>query len=166
LKRLWRRDRDSNPGYLAVYTLSKRAPSATRPSLRRVTRLDDYNRHLASRLPRTISSHSRIVEVSPTEKLFPFRFKYGHFSPSVARKIQPARRIRPPRIRSSPLREWTDGRSRRITRCPRDSEAARTRPLSIKLGILARSIPRADLVQWSKVRHLHPLGPPLHASAD
>lgn len=30
----WRRDRDSNPGYLAVYTLSKRAPSATRPSLR------------------------------------------------------------------------------------------------------------------------------------
>jgi hypothetical protein len=33
---LWRRDRDSNPGYLAVYTLSKRAPSATRPSLRGV----------------------------------------------------------------------------------------------------------------------------------
>jgi hypothetical protein len=33
-KGLWRRDRDSNPGYLAVYTLSKRAPSATRPSLR------------------------------------------------------------------------------------------------------------------------------------
>ena len=31
---VWRRDRDSNPGYLAVYTLSKRAPSATRPSLR------------------------------------------------------------------------------------------------------------------------------------
>ena len=31
----WRRDRDSNPGYLAVYTLSKRAPSATRPSLQR-----------------------------------------------------------------------------------------------------------------------------------
>ena len=31
----WRRDRDSNPGYLAVYTLSKRAPSATRPSLHR-----------------------------------------------------------------------------------------------------------------------------------
>ena len=24
--RRWRRDRDSNPGYLAVYTLSKRAP--------------------------------------------------------------------------------------------------------------------------------------------
>ena len=24
--RMWRRDRDSNPGYLAVYTLSKRAP--------------------------------------------------------------------------------------------------------------------------------------------
>src|SRR5665213_1278498 len=33
----WRRDRDSNPGYLAVYTLSKRAPSATRPSLQRCT---------------------------------------------------------------------------------------------------------------------------------
>src|SRR5437899_12528191 len=33
-ERVWRRDRDSNPGYLAVYTLSKRAPSATRPSLR------------------------------------------------------------------------------------------------------------------------------------
>ena len=33
-KGMWRRDRDSNPGYLAVYTLSKRAPSATRPSLR------------------------------------------------------------------------------------------------------------------------------------
>jgi hypothetical protein len=31
---LWRTDRDSNPGYLAVYTLSKRAPSATRPSVR------------------------------------------------------------------------------------------------------------------------------------
>ncbi len=31
----WRRDRDSNPGYVAVYTLSKRAPSATRPSLPR-----------------------------------------------------------------------------------------------------------------------------------
>src|SRR6185312_3085628 len=35
--RRWRRDRDSNPGYLAVYTLSKRAPSATRPSLQRCT---------------------------------------------------------------------------------------------------------------------------------
>jgi hypothetical protein len=33
-ERVWRRDRDSNPGYVAVYTLSKRAPSATRPSLR------------------------------------------------------------------------------------------------------------------------------------
>jgi hypothetical protein len=32
----WRTDRDSNPGYLAVYTLSKRAPSATRPSVRTV----------------------------------------------------------------------------------------------------------------------------------
>ena len=31
---VWRTDRDSNPGYLAVYTLSKRAPSATRPSVR------------------------------------------------------------------------------------------------------------------------------------
>ena len=31
---MWRTDRDSNPGYLAVYTLSKRAPSATRPSVR------------------------------------------------------------------------------------------------------------------------------------
>src|ERR1700757_2381660 len=38
-ERIWRRDRDSNPGYLAVYTLSKRAPSATRPSLRSVTAL-------------------------------------------------------------------------------------------------------------------------------
>jgi hypothetical protein len=36
---VWRRDRDSNPGYLAVYTLSKRAPSATRPSLRRTLNL-------------------------------------------------------------------------------------------------------------------------------
>jgi hypothetical protein len=31
----WRREWDSNPRYLAVNTLSKRAPSATRPSLRR-----------------------------------------------------------------------------------------------------------------------------------
>src|SRR5271154_2289446 len=30
---LWRREWDSNPRYLAVNTLSKRAPSATRPSL-------------------------------------------------------------------------------------------------------------------------------------
>jgi hypothetical protein len=34
MRGLWRTDRDSNPGYLAVYTLSKRAPSATRPSVR------------------------------------------------------------------------------------------------------------------------------------
>ncbi len=27
----WRRERDSNPRYVAVYTLSRRAPSATRP---------------------------------------------------------------------------------------------------------------------------------------
>ncbi len=33
---LWRREWDSNPRYLAVNTLSKRAPSATRPSLQRV----------------------------------------------------------------------------------------------------------------------------------
>ena len=31
----WRRERDSNPRYLAVHTLSKRAPSTTRPSLRK-----------------------------------------------------------------------------------------------------------------------------------
>ena len=30
---LWRRGWDSNPRYLAVNTLSKRAPSATRPPL-------------------------------------------------------------------------------------------------------------------------------------
>lgn len=40
---LWRRDRDSNPGYLAVYTLSKRAPSATRPSLRSIAGLFESN---------------------------------------------------------------------------------------------------------------------------
>ena len=40
---LWRRDRDSNPGYLAVYTLSKRAPSATRPSLRGIAGLFESN---------------------------------------------------------------------------------------------------------------------------
>ena len=34
LESLWRREWDSNPRYLAVNTLSKRAPSATRPSLR------------------------------------------------------------------------------------------------------------------------------------
>jgi hypothetical protein len=39
----WRRDRDSNPGYLAVYTLSKRAPSATRPSLRSIAGLFEGN---------------------------------------------------------------------------------------------------------------------------
>jgi hypothetical protein len=32
---MWRREWDSNPRYLAVNTLSKRAPSATRPSLQR-----------------------------------------------------------------------------------------------------------------------------------
>ena len=36
LQKIWRRERDSNPRYVAVYTLSRRAPSATRPSLRRV----------------------------------------------------------------------------------------------------------------------------------
>ena len=30
---IWRRERDSNPRYVAVYTLSRRAPSATRPPL-------------------------------------------------------------------------------------------------------------------------------------
>ena len=30
----WRRDRDSNPGYVAVYLISSQAPSTTRPSLR------------------------------------------------------------------------------------------------------------------------------------
>src|SRR5712672_2117721 len=43
LKMNWRRDRDSNPGYLAVYTLSKRAPSATRPSLRGIAGLFESN---------------------------------------------------------------------------------------------------------------------------
>src|SRR5712672_3876935 len=43
LKMNWRRDRDSNPGYLAVYTLSKRAPSATRPSLRGIAGLSESN---------------------------------------------------------------------------------------------------------------------------
>src|SRR5271168_1380719 len=43
LKKKWRRDRDSNPGYLAVYTLSKRAPSATRPSLRGIAGLFESN---------------------------------------------------------------------------------------------------------------------------
>ena len=35
----WRRDWDLNPGYLAVYTLSRRAPSTTRTSLRLLTSL-------------------------------------------------------------------------------------------------------------------------------
>ncbi len=30
---IWRRERDSNPRYVAVYTLSRRAPSTARPSL-------------------------------------------------------------------------------------------------------------------------------------
>ena len=33
-KERWRRDRDSNPGYVAVYVISSHAPSTTRPSLR------------------------------------------------------------------------------------------------------------------------------------
>ena len=37
---LWRREWDSNPRYLAVNTLSKRAPSATRPSLRLISPTD------------------------------------------------------------------------------------------------------------------------------
>jgi hypothetical protein len=41
---LWRTDRDSNPGYLAVYTLSKRAPSATRPSVRSIDDLPNFSR--------------------------------------------------------------------------------------------------------------------------
>ena len=48
-ERIWRRDRDSNPGYLAVYTLSKRAPSATRPSLR--GRRDCPQSNTSSRAP-------------------------------------------------------------------------------------------------------------------
>gem|GEM_PF-4686141 len=40
---LWRRDRDSNPGYaINVHTLSRRAPSAARTSLR-LERTIDYN---------------------------------------------------------------------------------------------------------------------------
>ena len=35
LRGVWRRTRDSNPRYVAVYTLSRRAPSTTRPALRR-----------------------------------------------------------------------------------------------------------------------------------
>ena len=31
--KVYRRERDSNPRYVAVYTLSRRAPSATRPPL-------------------------------------------------------------------------------------------------------------------------------------
>ena len=31
--RIWRRERDSNPRYVAVYTISSRAPSTTRPPL-------------------------------------------------------------------------------------------------------------------------------------
>ena len=46
----WRRDRDSNPGYLAVYTLSKRAPSATRPSLRGIG--DSFESNTFRHLPR------------------------------------------------------------------------------------------------------------------
>ena len=34
LFKFWRRRRDSNPRYVAVYTLSRRAPSTTRPPLR------------------------------------------------------------------------------------------------------------------------------------
>src|SRR6266849_4913650 len=34
VKQVWRRGWDSNPRYVAVYTLSKRAPSAARPPLR------------------------------------------------------------------------------------------------------------------------------------
>ena len=33
-RKAWRRGRDSNPRYVAVYTLSRRAPSTTRPPLR------------------------------------------------------------------------------------------------------------------------------------
>src|SRR5438874_12378877 len=33
VKQVWRRGWDSNPRYVAVYTLSKRAPSAARPPL-------------------------------------------------------------------------------------------------------------------------------------
>ena len=34
--KIWRRERDSNPRYVSVYTLSRRAPSATRPPLQEV----------------------------------------------------------------------------------------------------------------------------------
>src|SRR5437868_13387290 len=58
-ERVWRRDRDSNPGYLAVYTLSKRAPSATRPSLRVNNNLRETSPKKTSRLggPRNESLH-------------------------------------------------------------------------------------------------------------
>ncbi len=39
---IWRRERDSNPRYVSVYTLSRRAPSTTRTSLlNRAGRLQD-----------------------------------------------------------------------------------------------------------------------------
>src|SRR6185437_4703348 len=56
---MWRRDRDSNPGYLAVYTLSKRAPSATRPSLRNLAGLFESNTTARRAMDGTLSLRCR-----------------------------------------------------------------------------------------------------------
>jgi hypothetical protein len=53
---MWRRVRDSNPRYVAVYTLSRRAPSATRTTLQiqflltLVQTLSSYRSHAARSL--------------------------------------------------------------------------------------------------------------------
>src|SRR3982074_2393716 len=58
---LWRRDRDSNPGYLAGYTPSKRRPSAARPSLRSIAGLSESTTIGAPRLlpPAPVTPASR-----------------------------------------------------------------------------------------------------------
>ena len=56
---LWRREWDSNPRYLAVNTLSKRAPSATRPSLQRCDSFE-FTRTKSQALKRS-TPHKRLI---------------------------------------------------------------------------------------------------------
>ena len=58
------RERDSNPRYVAIYTLSKRAPSATRPPLYFITAAKNIKKNELEKLKSNYYSISPRNEVS------------------------------------------------------------------------------------------------------
>ena len=92
---LWRRERDSNPRNVAVYTLSRRAPSTTRPSLRR------FARHPAG-WTRKGKPVAPVVQMNILKKVvkYPFRggdrqvrFPDGYAAPYLSCRSVAARRL-------------------------------------------------------------------------